>query len=877
MTPDSTQWLTPEAHDSLEKWMARCSSFWEKEGVEAKEIRSDLEAKLRGSRQSEDELVTVEEVEAAISEMGLPSLLTKDEADRDDWGKAWLNAPPVGLEPKEKWRTAFKAFFKARFFAGAWPLMMVLLELATGVLSVTFFDPVSRVPQIVLLLAVTLIGAMVTMDYFGIRDRKLMVFLRGAAAVTAAYYSIFMLTIIGMAAFVYGTGVIYSFGFLLIIFPIFFICVLMAAAPIFLFLGLLRRIDFQTFKTSWLGGFLFGVVILLVVEGPAYLSRYGAKYDKVSLVRSFGSEDTLHLICYEGSLGNRSFTDTSGFLLHLGFIDFFGGNSVRKIDYPRNREFHYRVTGRSPDANELKVFYGPSRGRGTVVWDENPGGDGVSARIRGLDLATSRLDGHLDSASRLGYWEWTMEFSNTSFQEQEARMQLLLPPGGVVSRLSLWVNGEAQEAAFSRTAKVTKAYKEIAVHQRRDPVLVRWIGADRVMVQCFPVLTSEKMKIRVGVTAPLDEKGRFFLPRIIEKNFGIDEAIKTSMWVQGDMEMVLEGLRGGSALGRWRETHGTLSALDLMDKHTFVQSFPKEQAEVIWTRDPFAEADQEIVVRTQKRRSESSMSEKIVLIIDGSGYFSEWAGATQEAISDLKDDGHEVVVFVAAEENVIEDPESLSDVDFEGGQDSVAAFEAALSEVSGSGKTKLIWMHGQLPINLSSSESLVQRLERGSFEVDFSVIDLDGGPNRLLEKIARVLPLRSSGRPSSPGELTSELKRVVQGNDDVERWEQVDESGIPDEAVEVWDQLARWRVWQEVSQASGDSKDLATMAAKYQLVSPVSGAVVLETKDQYEQFGLKQIDPDASPSIPTIPEPSIALLGLLSMGMMWRRRRPGHY
>ncbi|MFT6864176.1 MAG: hypothetical protein ACJAVK_002739, partial [Akkermansiaceae bacterium] len=48
-------------------------------------------------------------------------------------------------------------------------------------------------------------------------------------------------------------------------------------------------------------------------------------------------------------------------------------------------------------------------------------------------MSDSRLDGHVDRASGLGYWEWTMEFHNREEGQKEARMQVLLPPGGVVS------------------------------------------------------------------------------------------------------------------------------------------------------------------------------------------------------------------------------------------------------------------------------------------------------------------------------------------------------------------------------------------------------------------------------------------------------------
>ena len=44
---------------------------------------------------------------------------------------------------------------------------------------------------------------------------------------------------------------------------------------------------------------------------------------------------------------------------------------------------------------------------------------------------------------------------------------------------------------------------------------------------------------------------------------------------------------------------------------------------------------------------------------------------------------------------------------------------------------------------------------------------------------------------------------------------------------------------------------------RYQLVTPVSGAVVLETQAQYDQAGLKPVDPD---SVPIVPEPETWML-----------------
>jgi hypothetical protein len=61
------------------------------------------------------------------------------------------------------------------------------------------------------------------------------------------------------------------------------------------------------------------------------------------------------------------------------------------------------------------------------------------------------------------------------------------------------------------------------------------------------------------------------------------------------------------------------------------------------------------------------------------------------------------------------------------------------------------------------------------------------------------------------------------------------------------------------------------LALALQLVTPVSGAVVLETQEQYDRHGLKPVSPQ---SVPMIPEPS-SLLMLAGGSILWLgTRRP---
>ena len=57
------------------------------------------------------------------------------------------------------------------------------------------------------------------------------------------------------------------------------------------------------------------------------------------------------------------------------------------------------------------------------------------------------------------------------------------------------------------------------------------------------------------------------------------------------------------------------------------------------------------------------------------------------------------------------------------------------------------------------------------------------------------------------------------------------------------------------------------LATRYQLVTPVTGAVVLETSQQYEE---SRLAPVAPATVPTIPEPhEWALILIACAGMAW--------
>ncbi len=766
--------------------------------------------------------------------------------------------------PKPGWfRSLFFIFTGHWFFLGALPLVIVLLESITGIFGEIVYDPISRPGQIALLTFVSAIGAFAAYTRAKQISHPWLPALWGLGLASALYWGFISSLVLLAGTVAYVSTVVMTIGIGLIASPIFLLCFTIGFAPCFTLISLLKNCRKQSSPLPLILGAFTGLLLLIIVEGPAYVTRHGIEHEDATLIRDWGSEKLLLDACHRGFLGTNDTTHVATGI-SFGLNQFFGGGRDHTRDWKKCRLLYYKVTGKAfNEGNPNDRFYS-TRMRSLPQFDSGQGGDEVAGLVDKLSLKTSRLDGIVDGTSDLGYWEWTMEFSNQGDFAQEARMQLLLPEQGVVSRLTLWVNGTPQEAAFSSTEKVTRAYKAI-VSRRRDPVLARWVGMDRVMVQCFPVPAEGEMKIRVGITAPLDVDRRLFLPRIIERNYSIPDKIMTSIWVDGDRELQMTGL---SNMGTTK-AKGTISARTLTSEHRYIQVHGPTSSEQLWTIDPFA-PDEKKILTAQLTRQESSTPQSLIFVIDGSRFFQEWVEDFERSLNILREQGHTISVIYASEEQVLENPDRRPN--FVGGQNCLPALIRALELAENSQADKLIWLHGTQPIDFFESEQFVQFMERSQQKTPFSVMDLAGGPNRLLELVGARFPIQSAGRPLLPKDLESTILRVANPSIRHYDWQTLPAGNAP-EGDRVWDHLARWKIWQDVMKGALNKESRRTLsetAARYQLVTPVSGAVVLERASQYKRFGLTQADQNSTPSIP---EPSTSLLVFFSLSLLWQRRR----
>jgi len=507
----------------------------------------------------------------------------------------------------------------------------------------------------------------------------------------------------------------------------------------------------------------------------------------------------------------------------------------------------FRSTGEDPDALLAEAS---TWRRGRFFFDRDQGGTTVGGRVPGLALGQSEITGRVDGRTATADLFWTMRLRNDADRPAEARMTIALPPGAVVSGATLWVAGEPREAVFASRAAVRRAYEQIVRVEARDPLLVTTMGADRVLAQAFPVPARGDMKLRLRISAPLaldaERRGALALPTIVEANFNQPE--QTLSRVEG----AVPGKRAGPG-GRIM-----LAAADP------AQSEPLKAVATDARGRPVAVTQRIVPV---------SAPEATMIVLDGSLAGRPLAAALIGAL-DAAPPGSRLGLAIATERPVVVPPapwspaqrdrmlRALASAGFRGGENNRPALLAALSALKGEAAARVLWLHGPQPVAFRDGGSFDAAIERTGRLPQLTLYQPSGGPNRLLTDNPWFWQARSAV-PSSDTER--DLRALIAGA----RWrvERVAQDQPPREAQPAEAVVRLWAADRAATLAGEGAPRIAEakrLAGLHRIVTPLVGAVVLETDADYQRTGLAM----------AVPAPGAALLfgaGALALALFRRR------
>lgn len=868
---------TETAKRTLEEYCARSRAVVAGSGADAEEVSDDLrrhvEEEVRAARLS---VVTEEDVRRILARVGEPGTALEEPGR-----PATPNPAPPVSQADDKKRPGILLLVLGVIL----PLGTLIFELVTGMSAGVLFDPL---PSWFSVLAVALVPGANFWIWWASRAQdarpaRLLGWLNGAALGVCIYYSLMYLLFVPFAAI----GVLW-FGLGLI--PLAPHLALIATPS--LRAAYVQRIGKNQLPGAW--GVLVGFGFLVLLQLPAALTYYGlaqassdenaARIHGVRVLRTFGDDELVLRACY-GLLRRE---------MEMDWVRMIASGN-KTVSAEEAREIYYRVNGKPFNSLPPPSLY-TRAGRWTALdeeftWDDALGGEAVAGRVKGLSLASSRMDAVAEPDASLVYCEWTMEFKNVSRQQREARVQIALPPGAVVSRLTLWINGEEREAAFGGRSLVRAAYKEVAVVKRRDPVLVTTCGPDRVLMQCFPVPPNGGvMKVRLGITAPLVleslGQGHFVWPRFLERNFGIGANFKHTLWIESRTQLNNQKAAASSAqTGKHPFAfHESASEADLAAIPRTVQIQRSPEIETAWT--PTDETGS--IIRQNIQVVPATIPARVVVVMDGSEGMQSAAQELVEALAGIPE-STEITVLIASDDQKVPaaKPEKatpavvgglrqrLGQVRFVGGQDNLPALESAWDLAAQVDNGVVVWIHQPQPVLLSSESGLRQRIERTTTPVRLFELQTRNGPDRIIEKLDGLAAVEHVVRLSS---LRSDFEKLLaQWAGKKGEFKFVREKTTkPATGARVGKHIERlWARDEALRLASHRQRDEAVkLAAKNQLVTPLTGAVVLETKEQYDRHNLKPAD---ATTVPAVPEPTaFSLVGVAVAVYVLSRHKRRH-
>lgn len=565
---------------------------------------------------------------------------------------------------------------------------------------------------------------------------------------------------------------------------------------------------------------------------------------------------------------------------------------------PADRDLYFKLTGNS--------FFDIDKSKKNANAESAPQNPVVGGLVQGLALTKSQLVGNIDASTFSSSLDWTLTFHNSTAVSQESRCEISLPKGAVVSRATLWIDGEPMEGAFDSSVKVREAYENV-VGQRRDPLLVTMSSPDHVLVQSFPVPIAGEQKIRLGFKMPLETKDgktcSMELPKLLSSNFDQPKRHRVTLFSHDKPVNNLAGVVT-TKKGDGYELSGIVKSNDKTKSVGTIIVQRSSSFKEFATPDWYSKDTRYIVARLQDVTTPAT--KRVFVVVDASASLKDDAAQIKEVISAIPA-RFKPSVFIAGEKKATESKDetqpqgqraeqsetqstetqpkeaalvaltqeealtALNPDAFVGGQDNYPTLREALETAAEEPNSAVLWIHGPQPLAQEMHETKVLDLVH---KVSLHDLQIEPGQNVQLLKLQKedvsnyvncevVEYEKTDEKQASNKSIIDEVEKLskkwTQGTKRLALVKSYSLNRPP--TTIITDKSASAQVtclWARDEAARlmsvGEGHQAKMIGAKYRIVTPLTGAVILQSVEEYKRAGLdpgqyKDVQAPLSPAL----------------------------
>ena len=485
---------------------------------------------------------------------------------------------------------------------------------------------------------------------------------------------------------------------------------------------------------------------------------------------------------------------------------------------------------------------------------------------------------------RMAYTEKILSIRNNGMKDrwrpaQEAIYTFHLPEGGVISSLSLWIEGKEEKGIMTTKSKADSAYKTIVGVEKRDPSVVHWQEGNTVSVRVFPCTPEENRRFKVGITSPLRKEGNSLIYENI--HFKGPDAGKATESVQVNFTM-----KPGNP--------DMPAGFTASAEHTFKT---EKKYEPDWnisldavpvSTQGFSFNGKSYLVEDYKKKYESFSPSAIYLDINNS-----WS---QQEFDEVWKAAGKHKVYVSDGDMILLDDANRQEVFSKLASHNFSLFP--LHKITDPSHALLVTKSTAVSPNLGDikesafSSALIAGLKAHEEIKMFSLVP------QLSPYLKTLKELRyfryDEGNPARLDSLLKNGKFISQQEDssaivlDISQTRMVESSGMvstggPDHLMRLfaYNDIMK-KVSRQYFNPEASNEEAIAEALEAYVVSPVSSLIVLETQKDYDRFNITEsknsLQNASMKSAGAVPEPHewmLIILSLAAVSFLLLRSRPG--